>query len=558
MPSNPDNQAQHATEGVRPRILIIGAGLSGMATGAYLQMNGFDTHILERHSLPGGCCTAWSRNGYLFDYCIEWLLGSASGNDAHQVWRELGALDGKTIRNFPLFNRVVNEQGEEVNFYNDPDRLESHLLALSPEDATPIKSFCADLRRFGKVDIFPPLKPNPLMSWREKLSLLGKILPAFRLFWRTGATQMDAFAARFKHPLLKKSLAFIFFQDHECFPMLPYLYNMAQAQKGNAGFPQGGSLGLAKSIEQRYLALGGQISYGVKATKILVQDGRATGVQLKNKKCFYADYVVAACDGYTTLYEMLEGQYRSPTTDRLYEEMLHKPGILYPGVVSVFIGFKGSVGVDEPHSTTYLLSAEQAALLPGCQQNSLVLQHRDRFADGFAPPGHSLIHITYLSDFDQWNQLRSNDKPTYRAQKVQIGEFIAEFLERRYPGIKERIDVVEVATPVTQKRYTGNTKGSILAWKSFTQAEDLANNLINKYRMQLPGLSHFYMAGQWIGGGGLNRAAISGRYVAQFICKELQRPFNTSYSNNTQPWHFNNLKNKAEPSSHTSGDISFA
>ena len=114
-------------------------------------MNGFDTHILERHSLPGGCCTAWSRNGYLFDYCIEWLLGSASGNDAHQVWRELGALDGKTIRNFPLFNRVVNEQGEEVNFYNDPDRLEAHLLALSPEDATPLNPFvriCAVLARW--------------------------------------------------------------------------------------------------------------------------------------------------------------------------------------------------------------------------------------------------------------------------------------------------------------------------------------------------------------------------------------------------------------------------
>ena len=55
---------------------------------------------------------------------------------------------------------------------------------------------------------------------------------------------------------------------------------------------------------------------------------------------FYADYVVAACDGYTTIYDMLEGQYRSPTTDRLYEEMLNKPGILYPGVVSVLSALK--------------------------------------------------------------------------------------------------------------------------------------------------------------------------------------------------------------------------
>ena len=37
MSPNAQHNTQHATEGVRPRILIIGAGLSGMATGAYLQ-----------------------------------------------------------------------------------------------------------------------------------------------------------------------------------------------------------------------------------------------------------------------------------------------------------------------------------------------------------------------------------------------------------------------------------------------------------------------------------------------------------------------------------------
>lgn len=113
-------------------MIIIGAGIGGLSTGCYAQMSGMRTRILEKHVLPGGCCTAWSREDYLFDYCIEWLIGTAAGNDANRIWRELGALDGKSITNFEMFNRVTDEHGRSVTFYHDPDRLERHLLELSP------------------------------------------------------------------------------------------------------------------------------------------------------------------------------------------------------------------------------------------------------------------------------------------------------------------------------------------------------------------------------------------------------------------------------------------
>ncbi|NUV45127.1 NAD(P)-binding protein, partial [Streptomyces sp. CAI-24] len=98
--------SRERTPGTPPRVIVIGAGVAGLSTGCYAQMSGARTRIFEKHVLPGGCCTAWSRDGYLFDYCIEWLIGTAPGNDAHQVWRELGALDGKTVTNFELFNKV--------------------------------------------------------------------------------------------------------------------------------------------------------------------------------------------------------------------------------------------------------------------------------------------------------------------------------------------------------------------------------------------------------------------------------------------------------------------
>lgn len=519
-----------------PSVIIIGAGVAGMSTGIYLQMNGFTTRIYEKHVLPGGCCTAWSRKSYIFDYCIDWLIGSAPGNDAYRVWQELGALDGKSINNFEIFNRVIDEKGNSLDFFNDPDKLEKQLLSISPLDEKLIKQFCNDLRKFIALSIFPPMKPKSLMSWTEKVAMYAEILPAFRLFWRTGAKQMRAFTNSFKHPFLKRAMNYIFFQDPEVFPILPFLYNMACAYNGNAGFPAGGSLGLSRSIEQRYLSLGGSIHYKSSTKRILVENDRAIGIELKKGPPQFADYIVSACDASTTIYDMLEGKYTNDAIDKLYKDIILKPGILFPSVISVFLGLKGEVGQDEAHSTSYLLEPEHAKNLPGCAQNCLVVQHRSRYADGFAPPGHSIIHCTYFSDFDFWENLRSDDKANYRQKKRDIIEFIIQFLEQRHRGIREKIEVVEVATPATTKRYTGNFKGSIFGFKAFTEAEDLAEKLFDKNRMQLPGLSNFYLSGQWVLGGGLPRAAMSGRYVAQFLCKELEKDFYSSKSTNQKVW----------------------
>ena len=520
----------------KPRLIIIGAGVAGMATGAYAQMSGFDSQIFEMHVLPGGCCTSWSRRGYIFDYCIEWLIGSGEGNDANRVWRELGALDGKTIKNFDLFNRVVDEDGRAVTFYNDPDRLERHLAEISPADVPLTRRFCADLRRFAKLDLYPFLKPSSLMTWREKLRMLAEVLPSFRLFWRTAATPMEAFCAKLKSPLLRSAFPNIFFQDHECFPLLPYLFNLAAAHNGNAGFPEGGSLGVSKSIEERYRSLGGQVTYRAKVKRILVEGDRAVGIELMDGSRHHADAVVSACDGYTTIYKMLEGKYVSKTIEKLYKEIVHKPKLIYPGVVSIFLGVNGEFGRDEPHCTTYLLSDKDAAALPSAAQKSLVVQHRSRYSPGFAPHGKSVIHCTYFTDYQPWKELRTENRVGYRAEKRKVASFVQDFLERRYPGMNDKIEIVDVTSPATTERYTGNHAGSILAWKAFTEAEDLASKLIDKEGMQLPGLKNFYMAGQWISGGGLIRAAASGRFVTQFICRDLKREFQAWESDGSTVW----------------------
>ncbi|MFI1012542.1 phytoene desaturase family protein [Streptomyces sp. NPDC020965] len=524
--------------GGEPRVIIVGAGVAGMSTGCYARMSGIRARIFEKHVLPGGCCTAWARDGYLFDYCIEWLIGTAYGNEAHQIWRELGALDGKTITNFDMFNRVVDEAtGRSVTFHNDPDRLERHLLDISPADAKLIRAFCRDLRRFLAIELYPFLTAPALRTVRERAATLRTVLPAFRLFWRTAATPMHAYADRFQDPLLRRAFRNIFFQDPEGFPLLPYLFNMAAAHHRNAGFPQGGSLGLARSIEERFTGLGGSITYRARVARILVEEDRAIGIELANGKRYYADHVVAACDGHTTIHTLLGGRYTGPRIDRLYNELLHRDGALFPAVVSAFVGIDGDLGPGTPHSTTYLLTAEDAARLPGALQQSIVVQLRSRYSDGFAPPGKSVIHCTYFSDFAHWKELRDTDRKAYWARKREVAAFVRGFLERVLPGVGERIELIDVASPVTTKRYTGNFDGSILAWKAFSDADDVAAELVGKDRMRLPGLAGFSMAGQWVGLGGLIRAASTGRFAVQYLCAEWDMPFRAWESTASEPWH---------------------
>jgi phytoene dehydrogenase-like protein len=40
-------------------IIIIGAGLAGLSTGCYAQMNGYKTQIFEMQNKPGGVCVSW-------------------------------------------------------------------------------------------------------------------------------------------------------------------------------------------------------------------------------------------------------------------------------------------------------------------------------------------------------------------------------------------------------------------------------------------------------------------------------------------------------------------
>ena len=112
-------------------IIIIGAGLGGLATGCCAQMNGYKTKIFEMQEKPGGVCVAWKRKDYHFDYAVHNVFGVVTNpeikNTYTQLWAELGALKDTPAYHFEEYVQIEDVDGKKLTLYTDLEKLEAHL-----------------------------------------------------------------------------------------------------------------------------------------------------------------------------------------------------------------------------------------------------------------------------------------------------------------------------------------------------------------------------------------------------------------------------------------------
>ena len=495
-------------------IAIIGAGIAGLAAGCYAQMNGYHSHIFELHDLPGGLCTAWERKGFTFDGCLHYLLGSAPGQPFNEVWQELGAVQGRPMIQHEELMRIIGAGGQTFIGYCDPDRLADHIKQLSPADADLADDLADGIRAFLSFDMSAlQKKPRSLMAGPESLDLGKRMLPFMLPLIRWAGVSSAEFAERFRSPFLRCAFPYLF--GWSDIPMMAAISLLASMHTGNAGFPAGGSLEFARAIERRYLALGGQLHYKSQVERILVENDRATGVRLYDDSEWRTDYVVSAADGRATIFDWLGGNY---VNDRLRK--------MYNGDLPVRPQVQVSLGVNrdlsaEPHWATYLLDDEP--LIGGLPRRELGLKHYC-FDPSLAPAGKSAVEVMLESPYSYWQRIYG--RKLYDTEQLQVADQVIDLIERVYPGMRGEIEVVDVATPLSYERYTGNWQGATCG---FLLTKETMRLMLLGVDKKLPGLANFYMAGQWVEPGGMVPiSAMSGRQAIQLICHDDGKPFETS------------------------------
>jgi phytoene dehydrogenase-like protein len=231
----------------------------------------------------------------------------------------------------------------------------------------------------------------------------------------------------------------------------------------------------------------------------------------------HANRVISAADGFSTINHMLEGKYKAPELQEYYDK-----GEIFPPLVMVSIGVNRDLS-DQPNTVVHML--DKPITIAGKDEPNIQVKHYC-YDPTLAPAGKSVVMTMFNSNYDYWKKL-AEEPERYDAEKKQAALTVISTLDRYIPGFEKDVETVDVATPLTTERYTGNWQGSFEGWLITTK--NMSKLFTGGLPHTLPGLKNFYMVGQWVEpGGGLPTAGMSGRSILQKICKEDGKEFVTS------------------------------
>ena len=484
------------------QIIVVGAGLAGLTAAIYAQRSGFDVTLIEQHSIPGGMSTSWKRKGYLFEGGIHWMTGSSPKTEAYQMWKETGAL-GENV-NVLLHDpfRSVEWEGQTLHIYRDIDKTAEHLLAVSPADEKPLRQMVKDVKAASKMQmpVFDVKGLKAAHPHKMGLGFMLKMLPAMPVMGRMGKITISEYTSRFHHPGIRSLL--------DCTgegPATNLIFTLATLQTGDGGYPEGGSLPMTQRIAKTFTDLGGKLLLGAKVQKVNVEGGKATGVTLADGTALPADAVIVAQETVAALDKLFD----KPPQDAWLKEVY---ALKSKSSVCTFV----SIGVraELPDGALPEWKLETPVTYADRSMSSLGFNSYRQYA----PEGGTAL-TTFLGGdtYDFWK--KAKDEGRYEQEKQAVADQITRALCAKYPQCEGKIEVIDVATPLTYERYTGAYHG---AWMSEMQPGDK----MKTYPGTCEDISGLYFAGhRLMPPGGMPSAAASGRQAAQLVCRQFDVVF---------------------------------
>ncbi|MDL2254758.1 NAD(P)/FAD-dependent oxidoreductase [Bacteroidales bacterium OttesenSCG-928-J16] len=489
----------------KKKIIIIGAGVSGLSAGIHALLKGFDVEIYESHRLAGGLCTAWQRNGYTIDGCIHWITGSKKGSDLYKIWENCGALgDEISLVHHDYISSYRDHDGYHY-LYSDLEKLRKEFLTLSPEDADHINELVKIVRVYEKMPL-PANKPQELMNLIDKIRFYTPYIKAGKYFGMASKTSIGAYISRFRSPVIRQMLAAVV--PNMQLSANAFFFTLATFSMRDGGWPAGGSSAMAERMKERFLSLGGRIHLGKPAKKIIIENGKAIGIELNNNESAKADYIVPTVSVDILLEQLLEGKYKDAFFEERFADRQN-----YQLLSTAIIALGVDAGMREyPHS---LAAPLQRPLRINQTEIEECFVYHYCFEPSFAPQGKSLMEVNLNdAEFEYWRNLKATSPEDYKAKKRELASAVVSEIETIYPDIKGKIEILDVATPLTFHRYCGTHQGSYMSFCSTPKSD------AQTHQGAITGIENLYLAGQWaLPQGGLPMAAIAGKFAIQRICK---------------------------------------
>lgn len=472
------------------KVVIIGAGISGLTAAYYATKKGHDVTVYERCANPGGVSTNWRRKGFLFEGGIHWLVGSSRRLGAfHKIYKETGALQDNNpiIYRDPIF--VYRRDDVTLHLWRDLKRLAKELSDFAPEDKEAIVRLCWDVRLISMFYGMP-------QSFREHIVRICYIFVFLRTLFISLFLSTDEYLSRFKNTYVREMLSSLINVKQNA---LSFLGTLAGYHLDDNGFPTHGSMSMATNMERKAREMGCRFLYNKTVEKVRTENGRVKGIVIDGE-LITADRVIVTTDTRTALEKLLD----TPLKDRWARKLLKKD-IESEQCMFFSIGVSTTL---EHYPKTMRLHLDNLLEIGGQKYDILWLNNYSH-KDGYAPEGCTSLTMLFQGDsYDFWKEAKENG--TYKEEKAKATERIKNTLTHLIPECEGKIVVTDLATPLTYERYCGNHRGGYMSvWRACTMPSMIPA------RCSIKGL---LFAGQrTLMNGGLPIAAQTGRKAARAL-----------------------------------------
>ncbi|MFO8071946.1 MAG: NAD(P)/FAD-dependent oxidoreductase [Polyangia bacterium] len=490
-----------------PCAVVIGSGLGSLTAAAYLAKNGFPVTVVEQRRSPGGYAAGFERAGGRFDFDVSLHQTPVHGTSTARILRDLGVWDELELVRLPELCRIV-APGLDVSLpQTDPDGVVGELSRLFPAEKSGIRGFVDEICKVAdEINRMPIL----LGIWQKM------IFPfEYPRVWKARNSTAARIVRRHTEDPRLASLLATFWNYCGLPPerLSGFYFSVATGQYVNNGAycvaPRSRALtdALAGAVEKH----GGRILLGKRVELIVVEDAAVAGVELSSGDALPAGAVLSGASGPETFDELLP----PGVLPRKYRSRLARcrPSI---STFVVWLGLDGDVRDRISTYENFLFSSYdhdetyEAHLNADPHRACLAVTVFDNAFQGYSRPGTSTVGIMFLCGYEPWRRFEDDyfagRKQAYDSEKARLARILIDRAEQHLiPGLSKMIEVMEVATPLTNRRFTGNAGGAVFGYE-----QSLQNAFIRRLPNRTP-LKGLYLASAWgFPGGGLTGAMGSG------------------------------------------------
>ncbi len=496
-------------------VVVIGAGLGGLAAAVTAAGQGKRTLVLEQAGMPGGYAVCFQRGPYRFDASLRALDSLAPGGGSDAILRELGVWDRLRLRRLdPLY--VTRGPNGDLVAHADLFRYESELIRRFPDQMAGIRSYLneawealRDGRRLGEDQkAGRKVAPAEFMTRYPALARVGM------------ETWEQTLTRHVSDPRAREALSALWgyftLPPSRLSGLIGVLGSMTYHLFGG-WYPEGGSGTLSHALEQALHERGGEIRYSQRVTGVEIKNGIVTAVSTAEGLRVETEAVISNASAPTTMLEFV-GRERLPAD---YVARVEKPAVSSASF-SVYLGLNRDVFKEQglPHEV-FLAERDHDATWQASQSGDwehagLSMTDYTSVDPTCAPPGSAVVIITALAGWDCENVWGTggdltdyHQNPRYLEIKERVADTLVARAARYAPGLADAIQYREVSTPLSNFSYTRNPRGAIEGYENSPENSGMG------WLPQTTPIHNLFLADGWTNTGGQTAAMMSGISAAR-------------------------------------------